>query len=151
MSRVRNILGISVLLALAACTPQAPQVRTTGSLRITAVQPDFEAGCEVRAGDWMALKGNSFGAPSDWGDGGPNWLLFPPEPGQAPERVELTKQSDPATLLFIVPAEAKSGTLRLHVEGAGDAEIVIRIRPGVAPAMAIPGCELPPPPRANTD
>ena len=140
------MLGLLALLALAACTSQAPRIKTSGSLRILSVQPDVEAGCPVRAGDWMALKGNAFGTPEDWGDNGPNALLFPPEPGLAPQRVELTKSSDPATLLFVVPAGAQSGTLRLHVEGIGDAEIPIEVQSGVGPSLAIPGCELPPPP-----
>ena len=75
---MRQALFLS-LLALAACA--APQgIRTTGDLRLQAVQPDVVAGCAVRAGDWMALKGNTFGTQADW-DEGRSYALFPPTPG----------------------------------------------------------------------
>ncbi|WP_018111214.1 hypothetical protein [Thermus igniterrae] len=130
-----------LLLVLAACT--APQgIRTTGKLRIQSVQPDVVAGCVVRAGDWMALKGNTFGTQEAW-DSGVNYALFPPElPAEAPE---ITQAQDPATLMFRVPQGAESGILRLHVEGVGDAEIPVRVQ-GMAPQMAIPQCEVPTPP-----
>ncbi|MFC0594719.1 hypothetical protein ACFFFP_00720 [Thermus composti] len=130
------------LLALAACS--APQgIRTTGSLRIQSVQPDVVAGCVVRAGDWMALKGNTFGTQAAW-DAGTNHALFPPGiPAQEPE---ITQPQDPATLLFRVPQGAESGLLRLHVEGVGDAEIPITVAP-LTPQMAVPTCEAPLPPK----
>jgi hypothetical protein len=129
------------LLALAACS--APQgIKTTGSLRIQSVQPDVVSGCAVRAGEWMALKGNDFGAQEDW-DQGLSYAFFPPGlPAEAPE---ITQFQDPATLMFRVPHGAQSGVLRLHVAGVGDAEIPVNIQE-VAPAMAVPGCEAPAPP-----
>ncbi|WP_135257174.1 hypothetical protein [Thermus caldilimi] len=133
-----------LLVALAACT--APQgIRTTGSLRIQSVQPDVVGGCRVRAGDWMLLTGNTFGTQADW-DRGSNHALFPPDPGLPAESPEITRAENPATLMFRVPQGAQSGTLRLHVEGVGDAEIPIVVE-GLAPQMAVPGCELPTPPQ----
>ncbi len=131
------------LLLLAACS--APQgIRTTGDLRLLSVQPDVVAGCPVRAGDWMALKGNSFGSQADW-DEGKSYALFPPEPGLKAEAPEITQAENPATLMFRVPQGAESGILRLHVEGVGDAEIPVTVQ-GIAPQMAVPGCEIPAPP-----
>lgn len=129
------------LLALAACS--APQgIKTTGSLRVQSVQPNVVAGCAVRAGDWMAIKGNDFGAQEDW-DQGRSYALFPP--GLPAEDPEITQAQDPATLMFRVPQGAQSGTLRLHVEKVGEAEIPVVVQ-GVAPLMAVPGCEVPAPP-----
>ncbi len=140
---MRRILLLA-LLTLAACS--APQgIHTTGSLRIQSVQPDVVAGCPVRAGDWMALKGNAFGTQADW-DTGVNHALFPPEPGLPAENPEITQGENPATLMFRVPQGAQSGTLRLHVEGVGDAEILVTVQQ-VAPQMAVPGCEVPAPPQ----
>ncbi len=97
---MRRILLLA-LLTLAACS--APQgIHTTGSLRIQSVQPDVVAGCPVRAGDWMALKGNAFGTQADW-DTGVNHALFPPEPGLPAENPEITQGENPATLMFRVP------------------------------------------------
>ncbi len=135
--------ALLALIALAACAGPTPGLRTTGDLRILAVEPDVTQGCPVRAGDWMALKGNDFGAPEDWGPEGPNTLLFPPEPGLAPETIELTRVADPATLFFRVPADATSGTIRLHVEGVGDAEFEVTVETGPSGASAVPGCTLP--------
>lgn len=130
-----------LLLALAACT--APQgIRTTGSLDIQAVQPDVVAGCVVRAGDWMLLKGNTFGSQADW-DAGTNYALFPPDlPAEDPE---ITQAENPATLMFRVPQGAQSGILRVHVEGVGDAEIPVNVQ-ALGVQMAVPGCEVPAPP-----
>jgi len=131
------------LLALAACS--SPQgIKTTGALRIQSVQPDVVSGCAVRAGDWMALKGNDFGTQEDW-DQGLSYALFPPEPGLFAESPEITQLENPATLMFRVPAGAESGILRLHVEGVGEAEIPVNVQE-VAPQMAVPGCEVPAPP-----
>ena len=129
------------LLALAACS--SPQgIKTTGALRIQSIQPDVVSGCAVRAGDWMALKGNDFGTQEDW-DQGLSYALFPPGlPAEAPE---ITQAQDPATLMFRVPHGAESGVLRLHVTGVGEAEIPVVVQ-GVAPEMAVPGCEVPAPP-----
>ena len=131
------------LLALAACS--APQgIKTTGSLRVLSVQPNVVAGCAVRAGDWMAIKGNDFGTQEDW-DQGLSYALFPPDlPAEDPE---ITQAQDPATLMFRVPPGAQSGILRLRVEGVGGAEIPVLVL-GLAPQMAIPGCEIPAPPPA---
>ncbi|AEV17196.1 hypothetical protein TCCBUS3UF1_21600 [Thermus sp. CCB_US3_UF1] len=137
-------LGL-LLLALAACT--APQgIRTTGNLSIQAVQPDVVAGCVVRAGDWMLLKGNTFGSQADW-DAGTNYALFPPDlPAEDPE---ITQAENPATLMFRVPQGAQSGILRVHVEGVGDAEIPVNVQ-ALGVQMAVPGCEVPaPPPQPN--
>ncbi|WP_022797471.1 hypothetical protein [Thermus islandicus] len=131
------------LLLLAACSmPQG--IRTTGDLRLQSVQPDVVAGCPVRAGDWMALKGNRFGSQADW-DQGKSYALFPPEPGLRAEAPEITQAANPATLMFRVPKGAESGILHLHVEGVGDAEIPVTVQ-GIAPQMAVPGCEIPSPP-----
>ena len=139
---MRQALFLS-LLALAACA--APQgIRTTGDLRLQAVQPDVVAGCAVRAGDWMALKGNTFGTQADW-DEGRSYALFPPTPGLPAEEAEITQEQGPATLLLRVPEGAESGVLRLHVEGVGEAEIPLRVV-GASPQMAVLGCEPPPPP-----
>lgn len=133
-----------LLLALAACS--APQgIKTTGNLRIQSVQPDVVSGCKVRAGDWMALKGNTFGTQAEW-DSGTNYALFPPDPGLPAEAPEITQGENPATLMFRVPEGAQSGTLRLHVEGVGDAEIPVSVE-NLAPQMAVPGCEVPVPPQ----
>ncbi|HHO57635.1 hypothetical protein [Oceanithermus sp.] len=140
-----TLLGLFTLLVLAACSTQTGGIRTTGALKVLSAVPDVTAGCPVRAGDWMALTGNNFGTQADWDDG-PNYLLFPPEPGLAPERVELTQAQDPATLFFMVPAGAQSGTVRLHVEGVGDAEFTVTIASGAGASTAVPGCELPTPP-----
>ena len=54
---MRQALFLS-LLALAACA--APQgIRTTGDLRLQAVQPDVVAGCAVRAAQssWATASG----------------------------------------------------------------------------------------------
>lgn len=133
-----------VLLALAACT--APQgIKTTGNLRIQSVQPDVVSGCTVQAGDWMALKGNTFGTQAEW-DSGANHALFPPEPGLPAESPEITQAENPATLMFRVPQGAQSGILHLHVEGVGDAEIPVNVQ-ALAAQMAVPGCEVPTPPQ----
>lgn len=139
------LLGTAALLVLGACSRQTGGVRTTGSLEVLAVTPDVTSGCPVRTGDWMALKGNNFGTQADW-DQGPNTILFPPDPGLAPERVELTRVQDPATLLFVVPAGAQSGTVRLHIEGVGDAEFQVTVPSGAGSSSAVPGCQLPTPP-----
>uniref|UniRef100_A0A7C2C0E2 Cell surface protein n=1 Tax=Thermus islandicus TaxID=540988 RepID=A0A7C2C0E2_9DEIN len=139
---MQKTLWLSLLL-LAACS--APQgIRTTGDLRLQSVQPDVVAGCPVRAGDWMTLKGNRFGSQADW-DQGRSYALFPPEPGLRAEAPEITQAANPATLMFRVPKGAVSGTLRLHVEGVGDAEIPVTVQ-GTAPQMAVPECEIPVPP-----
>jgi len=146
MKTVRwTVLTLAGALLIAACSTPIPRVRTTGSLRVQSVQPDVTAGCRVRAGDWMALKGNAFGTADDWANG-PNRVLFPPEPGLQPAAVELTRPADPATLMFQVPAGAVSGTLKLHVEGVGDAEIAVTIASDAGASNAVPGCELPAPP-----
>lgn len=137
-------IGWLLLLALAACS--APQgIKTTGKLRIQSVQPDVVSGCTVRAGDWMALKGNTFGTQADW-DAGTNHALFPPDPGLPAENPEITQSENPATLMFRVPPGAESDLLRIHVEGVGDAEIPITVEQ-VTPQMAVPGCEVPAPPQ----
>ncbi len=137
------LIGLALMTLLAACSGPVG-IRTTGHLRIQAVQPDPLA-CTVRAGDWMVLKGNDFGTQMDW-DEGRNWVLFPP--GLPADRVELTREKDPATLFFQVPQGAISGTLRVHVEGVGEAEIPIQVT-GLAPSMAVPGCEPPLPSIGN--
>ncbi|WP_243093323.1 hypothetical protein [Thermus thalpophilus] len=131
-----------LLLALAACSvPRG--IGTTGNLRIQSVQPDVVAGCAVQAGDWMALKGNTFGTQAEW-DAGINYALFPPNlPAESPEIIQA---SDPATLMFRVPAGAQSGLLRLHISGVGEAEIPVLVA-SATPQMAVPGCELPAPPQ----
>jgi hypothetical protein len=137
-------IGWLLLLALAACS--APQgIKTTGKLRIQSVQPDVVSGCTVRAGDWMALKGNTFGTQEEW-DAGINRALFPPDPGLPAENPEITQAENPATLMFRVPPGAESGILRIYVEGVGDAEIPIAVG-GISPEMAVPGCEVPAPPQ----
>lgn len=141
-----TLLGFLAVLVLAACQAPAERIRTTGALSIQSAQPDVTAGCPVRAGDWMALEGNDFGTQADWEEGGPNYVLFPPDPGLAPDRVELTRPADPATLFFRVPAGATSGTVRLHVEGVGDAEFEVTVEGDLGGATAVPGCELPAPP-----
>lgn len=133
------LLGLLAAMVLSACSGPSG-IRTTGRLRILGVQPDLA--CVVRAGDWMALKGNEFGTQEDW-DGGRNWVRFPPDLPASP--VELTQAKDPATLFFRVPEGAQSGLLRVHVEGVGDAEIPVQVA-GLTPSMAVPGCELPVPP-----
>ncbi|MDM7323416.1 MAG: hypothetical protein P3W93_000195 [Thermus sp.] len=140
---MKRILWL-LLLTLGACSnPQG--IKTTGELRIQGIQPDVVSGCKVRVGDWMALKGNSFGTQADW-DAGTNYALFPPDPGLLAENPEITQSENPATLMFRVPPGAESGLLRIHIEGVGDAEIPIAVE-GTAPQRAVPGCEAPAPPQ----
>ncbi|WP_114313224.1 hypothetical protein [Thermus caldifontis] len=139
---MRKTALLLLLGLLAACS--APQgIKTSGNLQIQSVAPDVVAGCKVRAGDWMALKGNTFGSQADW-DAGTNYALFPP--GLREENPEITQAQDPATLMFQVPQGAESGLLRIHVEGVGDAEIPVVVE-GLTPQMAVPGCEAPTPPQ----
>lgn len=144
--KINILLGFSVLLLLVSCSRQTSEIYTTGTLDIISTVPDVTAGCPVRAGDWMTLTGNDFGRQADWETGGPNYVLFPPEPGLPPERVELTKVANPATLFLQVPVGAQSGTLKLHVKDVGDAEIIIEVVSGSSSQTAVPGCELPTPP-----
>ena len=144
MTRNFLLLG-SLILLIVACNTKTSGIRTTGVLEVHTAVPNVTAGCAVRAGDWMSLTGNNFGVQADW-DGGPNYVRFPPEPGIAAASVELTQAAGPATLFFRVPDAARSGTVRLHVEGVGDAEFEVVVETGAGNASAVPGCELPTPP-----
>lgn len=137
---MRNLFLLVLAGVLAAC---GSAIRTSGALRILSVAPDVVAGCTVRAGDWIALKGNDFGTQAQW-DAGMHYVLFPP--GVRAEPVELTQAEDPATLFFRVPLEAQSGEMRVHVEGVGDAWIPVQIDPALSVQVAVPGCEAPAPP-----
>ncbi|WP_018461002.1 hypothetical protein [Thermus oshimai] len=137
---MRHLLLLVLAGVLSAC---GAAIRTSGALRILSVAPDVVAGCTVRAGDWMALKGNAFGTQAEW-DAGVNYVLFPP--GVKAEPVELTQSENPATLFFRVPLEAESGEIRVHVEGVGEAWIPVRVEPALSVQMAVPGCEAPTPP-----
>ncbi len=150
MNKAKQVfLGILAMLVLAACQTPVERINASGKLSIQSIQPNVLAGCPVRAGDWMALEGNDFGEPADWGEGGPNYVRFPPEPGIDAEQVELTKVEDPATLFFKVPAGAQSGTVKLHVEDVGDATFEVVVEGGTGGANVVPGCRLPEPPPAE--
>jgi len=128
-----------LLLLLVACG-QNGAFRTAGKLKIPASEPPLER-CLLRAGDYFLLKGNDFGTREDW-EAGINTLTLPEA---HPTEAELTKQSDPATLMAQVPEGAVSGTAQLHIEGVGNATFEVRIEGGATPTQVLPECRPPDP------